>query len=128
MHAEWDHFETFYCAKCENETDRQVVWKEMKNTSLTDFSEDKVPEDLEVKGIKRKEDGLYYDKDGNEIYEVGTERFVDEQLRKYGPESDLPKAQKIFAASRLKHSKDGGTVNKAEDINKYILSLESYVG
>ena len=100
MNAEWRHFEIFYCSFCENDTDRKVRWYNMNNISLQNFAIDNdnhndfVP--LRMRGIRRKEDGLFYDQNGCEVYEVGTQRFVDEQLRKYGPDSDLPKAEKIY--------------------------------
>ena len=100
MNAEWRHFETFYCSSCENDDDRKVRWYPMNNKSLQNFAIDNddhndfVP--LRMRGIHRREDGLYYDQNGREVYEVGTERFVEEQLRKYGPESNLPKAEKIY--------------------------------
>lgn len=40
--------------------------------------------------------GLYYDNKNCEVYDVGSERFVDVQLAQYGPDSDLKKAEKIF--------------------------------
>ena len=100
MNAEWRHFEIFYCSFCENDTDRKVRWYNMNNISLQNFAIDNddhndfVP--LRMRGIRRKEDGFFYDKNGCEVYEVGTQRFVDEQLRKYGPDSDLPKAEMIY--------------------------------
>ena len=99
MNAEWKHFKTFYCSSCENGTDRKVCWYDMNNISLQlfqikdDDDRDFLP--YRMRGIHRK-DGLYYDINGQEIYEVGTQRFVEEQLRKYGPDSNTPKAEKIF--------------------------------
>ena len=41
--------------------------------------------------------GLYYDNQNSEVYDVGSERFVDVQLAQYGgPESGLEKAEQIF--------------------------------
>lgn len=100
MNAEWRHFDKFYCSLCENDTDRKVRWYNMNNKSLQNFAIDNDDhndfEPLRMRGIRRKEDGLYYDKDGCEVFEVGTQRFVDVQLRKYGPDSNLPKAEKIY--------------------------------
>jgi len=100
MNAEWRHFDKFYCSSCENDTDRKVCWYDMNNISLQLFKikddDDKDFLPHRIRGIHRKEDGLYYDINGQEIYEVGTQRFVEEQLRKYGPESNIPKAEKIF--------------------------------
>ena len=73
----------------------------MQNRSFRNF---KI---TELDGIRRGEDGFYYDqKTGCEVYEVGTERFVEEQLRKYGPESDLPKAENVFDHSDYLISSD----------------------
>ena len=41
-------------------------------------------------------DGLYYDNQNCEVYDVGSERFVDVKLAQYGPDSDLKKAEQIF--------------------------------
>ena len=101
MNAEWRHFDKFYCSKCENDSDRKVCWYNMNNISLQLFNLKNDDDSIEYepyrrRGIHQKEDGLFYNENGQEIYETGTQRFVDEQLRKYGPDSAVPKAEKMF--------------------------------
>lgn len=91
MNAEWSHIDKFFCSVCEKKPGQKVTWYCTNNKSLRDFKI-KEPKD----GMTRGENGLYYDNQKCEVYDVGSERFVEVQLAQYGPDSDLEKAEQIF--------------------------------